>query len=182
METPETTQPQEARRRFSPVWIVAGVVALLVVALLAYALSGKPPKVGDPAPPFKLAGAGDATLDLQSQRGKVVVVNFFASWCAPCREEAPGVVQTWQKYLGQNVQFYGISYKDAASASQAFLDEFGAGYPFAAETDSRTARAYGITGVPETFVIDQSGLIAAHWPGTVTPAELSAVIDKLLKP
>jgi cytochrome c biogenesis protein CcmG/thiol:disulfide interchange protein DsbE len=121
-------------------------------------------------------------MDLSSYRGQVVVLNFFASWCAPCRQEASDLEQTWRDYQGQEVQFLGIAYKDAASKAQAFLDEFGVTYPSAAETGNRTARAYGVTGVPETFIVDQQGQLVHHFVGPITEEELRAVLDQVLQP
>jgi cytochrome c biogenesis protein CcmG/thiol:disulfide interchange protein DsbE len=80
------------------------------------------------------------------------------------------------------VQFFGIAYKDAASRAQAFLREFDVSYPAAAEPGNRTARAYGVTGVPETFVIDREGRLYHHFIGPVTRTQLVQMLDKMLAP
>jgi cytochrome c biogenesis protein CcmG/thiol:disulfide interchange protein DsbE len=183
MERSPATQEEEPRRGISPAWLAAGAVALLVLALLAYALVAGPSKslqVGGPAPTFQLTALDGSTMDLDAQRGKVTVVNFFASWCAPCRQEAADLEAIWLEYQDQGVQFYGIAYKDADSAAQAFLDEFDVTYASTVETSNRTARAYGVTGVPETFVIDQEGVLVHHFIGPITAAQLSQELDQLL--
>jgi cytochrome c biogenesis protein CcmG, thiol:disulfide interchange protein DsbE len=174
---------EETGRRRSPAWIAVGAVALVVVALLGYGLASTPPappQVGAPVPDFELDAFDGSPMNLSSHRGQVVVVNFFASWCAPCREEAAAIQQTWQTFEGSNVQFFGIAYKDAASKSQAFLGEFGATYPSTADPGNRTARRYGVTGVPETFVIDQQGNLVRHYLGAITEAQLSQDVEQLL--
>jgi cytochrome c biogenesis protein CcmG/thiol:disulfide interchange protein DsbE len=176
-------------RRLSPTWLAVGVIALVVAALLSYGLIAKPvepPQVGSPVPDFQLTALDRAqaqpasVMNLSEQRGKVAVVNFFASWCAPCRQEAADLEQTWREYREQGVQFFGIAYKDADSRAQSFLDEFDVTYPAAVERTNSTARAYGVTGVPETFIIDQQGLLVRHILGPISQAELSLELDRLL--
>ncbi len=180
METP-TLPEKETRRRLSPGWLAAGLIGILVLALLGYGLTSHASlQVGNAAPEVSLTALDGSSMSLADQRGQVVVINFFASWCPPCREEAADVQQTWSDYQQRGVQFYGIAYKDAASPAQAFLDEFGVTYPSAIDPGSRIARAYGITGVPETFVIDQQGQLVRHFPGPVTREQLSQELEKLI--
>jgi cytochrome c biogenesis protein CcmG/thiol:disulfide interchange protein DsbE len=163
--------------------MAAGVVALLVAVLLGSALILKPSaplQVGEPVPSFRLTALEGSPMDLSAHQGEVVVVNFFASWCAPCREEAAELENAWREYGDAGVQFYGIAYKDAASKAQAFLETFDVTYPSTVETGNRTARAYGVTGVPETFIVDQQGHLVRHFIGPITQAELSEVLDRIL--
>lgn len=183
METPQTTKQPSSRRGLSPVWTAAAAVGLVVVALLAYAIitgPTQPPQVGDLVPQFELTTFDGESMSLSEHRGQVVVVNFFASWCIPCRQEAADLENAWLAYDGESVQFFGIAYKDARSKAQAFLDEFGVTYPSAFDAGNRVARAYGVTGVPETYVVDQEGRLVRHFLGAVTQAELIREIDALL--
>ena len=185
METSDPPQRDDSQRSFSPAWMAAGVVALLVLVLLGYALFDQPselPRVGNPVPEFQLAALDGSPMNLASQRGNVVVINYFASWCGPCQQEAADLEQTWRDYQGQGVQFYGIAYKDAASKAQAFLDRFEVSYPSAIDPGNRTARSYGVTGVPETFVVDAQGNLVHHFLGAITRAQLSEKIDSALEP
>lgn len=183
METSHASQTEEPRRGLSPAWMAAGAIALLVLGLLGYALIAQPtepPQVGSPVPDFQLSALDSTSMNLSAHRGEVVVLNFFASWCVPCRQEAVDLEQTWREYQDQKVQFFGIAYKDAASKAQAFLDEFDVTYSCAVEPGNRTARTYGVTGVPETFIIDQEGLLVHHFIGAVTQAQLTQVLDRTL--
>ena len=90
--------------------------------------------------------------------------------------------ETWREYQDRDVQFFGIAYKDAHSKAQTFLDEFGVTYPSAVDPGNRTARTYGVTGVPETFVIGRDGVLIRHFLGPITQAQLSSEIDKALEP
>lgn len=183
MEMPEASQSEPTQRGLSPAWIAAGVIALIVLTLLGYGLlanPSKPPQVGGPVPDFQLTALDGSSINLGAERGQVVVVNFFASWCAPCRQEAADLQQSWRDYQDRGVQFFGIAYKDADSKAQAFLDEFDVTYPSAVERDNQTARLYGLTGVPETFVIDQQGLLVRHFLGPISQAQLSQELDRLL--
>lgn len=185
MESSKAFEKEPTRRSVSPALVAAGVIALVVLALLGYAFAAgpsEPPAVGSPVPDFRLTALDGSQMELAARRGNVVVLNYFASWCAPCREEAIDLEQTWRQYQGRGVQFYGIAYKDADTKAQAFLDEFDVSYPSTVERGNRTARAYGVTGVPETFVIDQQGLLARHFIGPITQAQLSQEIDRLLGP
>ena len=185
MESPELVPAESRRRMLPPGWLAVGAIALLSIVLLALALSSDPvlpPQVGQPVPGFQLTAFDGSPMDLNAQRGKVVVVNFFASWCTPCKQEASDVEQTWRDYQAQGVQFFGIGYKDAATKARAFLDETGVSYPATSEDGNRTARAYGVTGVPETFIIDRSGQLVRHILGPITRQELSYELDQLVNP
>jgi cytochrome c biogenesis protein CcmG/thiol:disulfide interchange protein DsbE len=183
MGTSQLPQNDQVHRGVSPAWFAAAVIALLVLGLLGYGLISRPsgaPQVGGPIPEFQLTALDGSQIDLGAQRGKVVVVNFFASWCSPCREEAADLEKTWREYRDQGVQFVGIAYKDAESRAQAFLDEFEVSYPSVVEPGNRTARVYGVTGVPETFIVDQQGLLVRHFIGPVSQAQLSRELAPLL--
>jgi cytochrome c biogenesis protein CcmG/thiol:disulfide interchange protein DsbE len=183
MTTSQTDEAPAQRRRVSPAWAAAGAVGLVVLLLLAYSLAtgpSAPLQPGELAPSFKLNSLEGDQIDLDDQLGKVVVVNFFASWCDPCRQEAADLEQTWDQYQSEGVRFFGIAYKDASSKVQAFLDQFGVTYPCALDPGGRTARAYGLTGVPETFVINGQGQLHRHIVGPVDQDELGLVIDQVL--
>ena len=185
MEASEAHETAVDRRPISRTWLAAGIIAIIVITLLGFAIASgasQPPQVGNPVPDFELEAFDGSSMNLAEYRGKVVIVNFFASWCSPCRLEAADLEQSWREYQNRGVQFLGIAYKDADSKAQAFLTEYGVTYPSTAERGNKTARAYGLTGVPETFVIDQDGILVRHFLGPITQAQLSAEIDKLLGP
>lgn len=118
-------------------------------------------------------------MSLANLRDRVIVVNFWASWCETCWEEAPVLQKAWQEYQGQGVTFIGIAYKDTEGKARAFLDEFGITYPNALDPTNRIARAYRIRGVPETFFI-KDGQIADLYIGPLTEDQLVTRIEKLL--
>lgn len=186
MEAPETTQSEPGARGLSPVRVAAGTVgavALCIAVLLLYALVAKPaepPQVGGPVPDFAFTALDGSSMDLGAHYGEVVVVNFFASWCDPCRQEAAALEETWRAYQGQGVRFFGIAYQDADSKAKAFLDEFGVTYPSTVDTTNRTARNYGVTGVPETFVVNREGNLVRHFLGPITQAQLAQEIERAL--
>lgn len=183
MEMPEATQQDTHSRGLSPTWTAAGVIIVIVVVLLVYSVAAgpsEPPLIGGPVPDFEFTALDGSTMNLGASQGNVVVVNFFASWCDPCRDEAAALEETWRAYKGQDVQFYGIAYKDADSKAQAFLDEFGVSYPSTVDTSNRAAREYGVTGVPETFVVDRQGLLVRHFLGPITRAQLTQEIERAL--
>ena len=185
METSDPPQRDDTPRGISPAWIAAGAIALLVLVLLGYALIDQPaelPQAGSPVPGFQLDALDGSSIDLAAQLGNVVVINFFASWCGPCQQEAADLEETWREYQDQGVQFYGIAYKDAASKAQAFLEKFDVTYPSALDPGNRTGRSYGVTGVPETFVVDGQGNLVRHFLGPITREQLSQEIEKALVP
>ncbi len=185
MEPSPILPTEKGRRRPSPAWIATAAIALLVIALVGSALMTRLATslpIGSPVPDLTLTAFDGSGMSLKAQQGKVVVINFFASWCAPCRQEAADLELAWRAYRGQEVQFFGIAYKDASSKAMAFLQEFNVSYPCGSDPGGRTARAYGVTGVPETFIIDRQGLLARHILGPVTQAELRREIDRLLNP
>ncbi len=146
------------------------VPALLFIALLAYGLLKASPsafKAGDRAPAFQLpifaGGAAlpastsrDGRLTSAELRGRPVLLNFWASWCVPCRREAPLLERTWRAYRNKGIVFVGVNIKDSPGDARRFLREFHITYPQARGEQSPSAvDDYGVTGVPETFFLDQ---------------------------
>ncbi len=162
---------------------LAVVVPLLVVLGLGFGRDPhavRSPLVGRPAPPFTLPvhRAETTTMSLESYRGKPVVVNFWATWCEPCRQEH-GTLQMAAQRMGSNVQFLGVVYEDTPDKISAFLDRHGSGYPALIDEGGKTAIAYGVGGVPETFFIDAAGTIVSKYNGPLPPATLFERVRQL---
>jgi peroxiredoxin len=123
-------------------------------------------RIGAPAPPFAAKRFGGGTLALADLRGKGVVVNFFASWCLPCREEARDLEATFQKYRAQGITFLAVDIQqDTWEDAGAFLKEFGISYPAIRDEDGSIAARYQMFGLPTTFFIDKDGILRAKYVG-----------------
>ncbi|MDR5703865.1 MAG: TlpA disulfide reductase family protein [Armatimonadota bacterium] len=124
------------------------------------------------APMFTLTRYDGGKLVLTDLRGKVVVLNFWASWCGPCRDEAPLLEKVWREYRDRGVMVVGVNIQDLESAARKFIQEFRITYPNVRDGDGHIAKKYGVTGVPETFFIDRSGRIVQKFPGAVVEFRL----------
>ncbi len=177
LQVPETPPPQTRTWR----WVaIALLIALL--ALMAWGLRAKAggPISSGPAPDFTLTTFEGKTITLSELRGQVVVINFWASWCPPCRDEAPYLEKTWRKYKDKGVVFIGVDYVDAEPNALAYIDEFNITYPNAPDIGQKVAEAYRIKGVPETFYIDKLGQVRSVQIGPLSPPILDNKIDELL--
>lgn len=161
--------------------IVLGAVLMLSLAWgLRHAALSNPPVLGRTAPRLAIQTAGGEQVRVWELQGKPVVLNFWASWCGPCRAEQPVLAAVWERYRDQGVVVLGVSFQDARSAATAFASTYGSTWPLVEDPGSAVALRYGVTGVPETFVIGPDGRIAVKFVAAVRYEELTAVIDRLL--
>jgi cytochrome c biogenesis protein CcmG/thiol:disulfide interchange protein DsbE len=159
---------------------------LSVAALLATGLGRDPavvasPLVGRAAPAFKLAGLDGPAVRMSDLRGQVVVVNFWASWCVECRTEQNALNTTWSRFRDSGVTVLGVNFQDTTSEARNYVGSLGISYPVVQDTESSTALAYGLRGVPETFVVDKAGRIADRVIGPVSAQRLADRINTLLQ-
>ena len=181
MDSQVETMPHT--RRFNVIQFVAfaaviGVIALFVVGMINR--SAQQVERGA-APQFSIPLFSGGTFSLAEQRGKVVVVNFWASWCVPCRDEAPVLESTWRKYKDRGVVFVGVDYVDTEKEALAFLKEFDITYPNGPDIGTEASHAYRIQGVPETYFVGKDGQLYGNYIGPIDVPTLSARIEELLK-
>lgn len=151
--------------------VVVPLVGVLLANIDRDPNTMRSPLVGRPAPPFSLpAVGGGQPVTLASLRGRPVVLNFWATWCVPCYEEHGLLVEAARRY-GQ-VQFLGVVYEDEEERVQAFLAQQGNAYPSVMDAEGRTAIAYGVYKVPETYFIDARGAVAYKHMGPLDEASL----------
>ena len=166
-------------------WLVP-LSVLPVVALLAYGFRTNPrdipsPLVGRPAAAFALTAFDGKPVSLAALRGKVVVLNFWASWCNPaCYDEAPVLQRTWQTYADRGVVVVGVDMQDTAEAAQTFIRRFGLTFANAPDPQGKVAVEYGVYGVPETFFVARDGTIRGKHVGALTDAVIRAKLEPLL--
>lgn len=166
-------------------WLLP-LTAVPVLALLAYGFRVNPrdipsPLVGRPAAPFALTSFEGAPMQLAALRGKVVVLNFWASWCYPaCYEEAPVLERGWREYRDRGVIVLGVDIQDKTEAAQKFIRDFGLTFPNAPDPGGKVSVDFGVYGVPETFFVDRQGRIRAKHVGAVTDRALREQLDRLL--
>jgi cytochrome c biogenesis protein CcmG/thiol:disulfide interchange protein DsbE len=164
---------------------LGALVTVPLIAVLAAGFQHDPheiasPLVGRPAPDFSLVPlGGDAPVQLSALRGTPAVVNFWATWCVPCQQEHPGLLQVAQLY-GEKVHFFGVVYQDEPTKIDAWLQRHGSAYPTLVDEGSRAAIAFGVYGVPETFVVDAAGTIVHKFTGPVDPNDLADLLDTLV--
>jgi cytochrome c biogenesis protein CcmG, thiol:disulfide interchange protein DsbE len=169
--------------------VAVGVVVVSVALLggiLGFGLTRDPRAVpfrlaGEEAPPFDLRTLdGRRTVRLGDLKGRVVAVNFWASWCAECRIEHPALAAAWRRFRDRGVVLLGIPFQDDPAASREYLDEYGGGWPILEDPGSRTALAYGVYGVPETVFIGRDGRVAGRVVGPVRYEDLTRWFRRLL--
>ncbi len=169
-------------------WVVLGLGLLLVVPLVAVLASGigKDPKgvsnalEGRVAPTFALQTMDGETVDLASLAGAPVVLNFWSTWCQPCKIEHPHLQQAAQVYGARGVVFLGVLYQDEEAKARPFLKRNGSVFPTLVDPGQRVAIDYGVAGVPETFIITKDGQIARKFSGPVSYQVLAETLEPLL--
>jgi cytochrome c biogenesis protein CcmG/thiol:disulfide interchange protein DsbE len=192
----EAPAASPAPERSPAQWVLRGAAILAasaVVALLAYGIATKSTNttIDDslarskpaPAPGFTLdvlqPGTGgspaiaramaDGKLSLSELRGSPVMLNFWASWCIPCRDEAPNLQSTWAAERRNGVVVLGVDQQDITGDARAFIRRFGLTYPMVRDGGDDTAHRYGTTGIPETYFISAQGKVVGHVIGALTP-------------
>jgi cytochrome c biogenesis protein CcmG, thiol:disulfide interchange protein DsbE len=183
-ETPEPpARPARSRRRI--VLVAVAVLAVAIVAALAMTQgrtgsSRTVDRGGRPAPPFTLENLqpGQPPVSLQGLRGKPVVLNFWASWCGPCRREMPAF-QALHESLGDKVTFIGIDNKDFRDSALKFVEETGVRYASGFDPAGTVASSYGVIGMPATFFISEDGKLLESETGEMNRDELEATISRL---
>lgn len=165
--------------------IATGAVVILAVAFASRfgsdpTLSASP-LIGKPAPGVSVSLVPDGPgLALRDLVGEIVVVNFWAPWCLPCRDEHPDLLAVADAYADAGVRVVGIAYQSDPGHVIQYLDELGWGYDIGMDERSRAAIGFGIRGVPETFFIDRDGVVVAKVTGPVDRALLAATIDAII--
>ena len=178
----EIVQGAGRPRRSSAVILLAFALVLALLALLAWGLKKAQagPVESGLAPDFSLTGFDGRKVTLSELRGQVVIINFWASWCPPCREEAAYLEQTWRKYQDQGVVFIGVDYVDTEKEALAYIQEFDITYINGPDIRTEISDAYNIKGVPETFYVSKSGELRGVHIGPLKAPELDLKIEELL--
>ena len=159
--------------------ILVPAIAFLIVLGVGTFRAGSKPTVGERVPDFSAPLLdGEGTLSSADLRGKPVVMNFWASWCAPCEDEAPLLRDAFETF-GDEINFVGIDIRDARSDALAFVAEYGLDYPSVRDEDQAIYEDYGLTGQPETFFIDAEGVLVEHVAGPLDGERLGELIDLL---
>jgi cytochrome c biogenesis protein CcmG, thiol:disulfide interchange protein DsbE len=182
----QAPQHQNKRRRRILIFSIISLLNLALLALLLKLLltpapntAGSDPLIGRPAPNFSLAmvrsSTGKSLLSLSNFQGKAVVLNFWASWCDPCKEEAPILENAWKQTQaqGKNIVFLGIDFQDPNSDAMNFLQSNGITYPTVLDADGSVATKYHILSLPDTIFINQNGTVVSKVSQQITAQALS---------
>ncbi len=168
-------------------FIIAGLICIGLVWLLGWSLLNKEPITGlsgitmvnRPAPDFTLKTFEGATISLKSLRGKPVVINFWASWCPPCREEAPLLERTWRAYRNHGVIFLGVDLQDRLEDALNYIREFDITYPNGPDPTGEISIDYGVSGLPVTFFVSRKGVIVRRHVGALDKRTLISSIEEI---
>jgi cytochrome c biogenesis protein CcmG/thiol:disulfide interchange protein DsbE len=167
--------------RLGIVIVIAGLVVVLLLAFRRDPHDIRTGTVGKPAPAFtlqRLDGTGVMVVD--APRGRVTVMNFFASWCIPCKEENPALVRVYERYrASSDVVFIGVLYQDSRDRGLQYVQDNGVTWFTGSDDDGHVAFAYGVFGIPETYFIGADGIIAGRHIGPIDEATLVNAIDEL---
>ena len=187
----ESVRKNKRRRRIVIFCVVSlvnvGLLALILTQLLTPAAhTVSDPLIGHPAPNFLLVmlhtDSGKSVLSLSNFKGKPIVLNFWASWCQPCKEELPLLENAWKQMQAQkkDIVFLGIDFQESKSDATSFLQLHGITYPAGLDTNGSIANIYRITSLPQTIFIDRNGTVTSREPRELTAQVLSTNLQSIL--
>lgn len=163
--------------------LIAGFTIFLAIGVMgtttATSRSGKE-LVGKKAPSFVAPKVGGQLVSLENYKNKPLVLNFWASWCPPCRDETPGMERIWRKYEDQGVVILGINVQDGEKEAERYISEFGVTFSNALDLDGSITVDYGVTGLPVTFFIDNDSVVAGRWVGSISEDRLDNWVSNLI--
>jgi cytochrome c biogenesis protein CcmG/thiol:disulfide interchange protein DsbE len=179
-------QPKTFFRRSA--LVIAALIAFGFLALLVWGMLNREPITGlsgvamvdRPAPDFTLTTFKGATISLADLRGKPVVINFWASWCPPCRVEAPLIERTWRAYKNRGFMFLGVNIQDRKEDALNYIREFNITYPNGPDPAGEIAINYGVSGLPVTFFVSKKGKVVRRWVGAVESSVLNSSIEEIM--
>lgn len=164
-----------------------GLLALILTQLLTPAMySASDPLVGHPAPNFSLvmlhSDSGKSALSLSNFKGKAVVLNFWASWCQPCKDELPLLENAWKQLQAQkkDIVLLGIDFQESSSDATSFLQQYGITYLVGRDANGSIASKYAVTSLPQSIFIDRNGTVTSREPKELTAQELSRNLESLI--
>ncbi len=189
----ENTAAAPARRRGVPVWAQIIIWAVLAALLVGVAIALKQTQQGTVQPGDKISDFsmplfsgyelnGNSQVNISDLRGKVVMINFWASWCKPCEQEAADLRQAWDYYKDSGkVVFLGVDYVDTEPEARAYLQKFGITYANGPDVGTKVSQLFRIKGVPETYFLDQEGVLRHVQVGPFTSVnDIRSVIDPMI--
>jgi len=167
---------------------IAAFVSVGFLGLLVWGMLNKQPITGlsgitmvnRPAPDFILTTFKGTTISLESLRGKPVVINFWASWCPPCRIEAPLIERTWRGYKNRDLIFLGINIQDREEDALNYIREFDITYPNGPDPTGEISIDYGVSGLPVTFFVSSQGEVVRRWVGAIEKSVLISSIEEIM--
>ncbi len=134
-----------------------------------------------PAPDFTLQTLDGESVSLSDYRGKLVMINFWASWCPPCNSEMPDLQSYYEKHKDEDFIILGVNYEDSPDKVQAFVEKYGVTFPILLDSEGQVANLFGIQGLPTSFFVDKEGNVLGYQPGPVTKEMLEDGITPLLQ-
>ena len=167
---------------------LAGMAMVGFLGLMGLGLLNKAPATGlsglsrlqKPAPEIRMPLFEGGELLLSQYRGQPMVINFWASWCPPCREEAFLLERLWRTYEEEGVAFVGVDIQDTEERGRAFLKEFEITYPNGMDLDGKITVDYGVVGLPVTFFVNRGGVVERRWVGAVRERQLVAWVEEMI--
>lgn len=170
------------------VLVIVAFVAVGFLGLLGWGMLNKQPITGlsgitmvnRPAPDFTLTTFEGTAISLEDLRGKPVVINFWASWCPPCRIEAPLIERTWREYKNRGLIFLGVNIQDRKEDALNYIREFDITYPNGPDPTGEISIDYGVSGLPVTFFVSSKGEIVRRWVGAIEKSVLISSIEEIM--